>query len=230
MPADTSPQSLTAEKNLWDVYKASRIIPESKSTLVISTTTLLLLLSLSALEVTSSQSGYARLIDRTQALIGFGFNFTISILGFLLAGFTIFATVTDKNLFVTMARYVHPKYPLNYLKYIFLVFMRVFIYYFLFALFAVLVHLVSLRNSLLTPLIIAIFPDLTASKQLLAVIIFTFSGTWLVYLVWLLQSFIFNVYTTLMLAVRWHYERTLQEEANRKHDPPQSDPTSGQIT
>ena len=61
-----------------------------------------------------------------------GFNSSISILGFLLAGFLIFATLSKPRMLVEMMNHIHKESNLPYLKYNFFVFMRVFIFYIFF--------------------------------------------------------------------------------------------------
>ena len=63
-----------------------------------------------------------------------GFNFSTAILGFLIAGFAIFSSITNPKLFWILAELTNDDYPkLSELKFIFFIFMNTFVHFIAFA-------------------------------------------------------------------------------------------------
>lgn len=206
-----NPDDITKEIGLLDIHKASRSrLPRNKinvfSTLAVSG-------MLIVYAVASTESS-ASLLERTRKWAEVGFSFSAGILGFLIAGFTIFATVSDKSLFITMAKATHEKSGLSYLKYNFFSLMYVFIAYLGFAMLCLLIQLLGGTSGF-----ISIITDLIAGKdhfpvikRFLAGISVVVVGTWFFYSLMLLQSFIFNVYHIVMTAIRWEVEKDNQDQ------------------
>lgn len=72
-----------------------------------------------------------------------GFSFSINTLGFLIAGFTIFATISKPRMMLAMMGHTNKETGLPTLKYNFFAFMQVFIAYIVFALVYLLVVLIG---------------------------------------------------------------------------------------
>ena len=136
-------RDLLKEKKLWDIYLSSRRIPYSRFNVI---TTLVIILLL-VLKVWCCNTTIDETIETIRRFGELGLNITLNTLGFLLAGFTIFATVSQPLLLVSMAKINHPDSGLSYLKHNFFIFMRVFIYYLTFAAFCLLI-ISSLLKSL----------------------------------------------------------------------------------
>lgn len=212
---------LLKEKDLWAIYRCSRQIPFSKRNLWVG-----LFAAAVAFAWSLNAKSPGDVVDQLQALATLAFNTSIGLLGFLLAGFSFFATVFDKKMFCRMAEYTHAESGLSYLKYNFFSFMRMFCEYFVLAMVSLLFSEVFAKDSgarswlsaIIEPLhwpqnaAISFTPKHAAASALYGV----FLGS-TAYLLMQLNSFIFNIYHVSMSSVRW----TLEEEydqADKPHD------------
>ena len=209
---NTSPENLANEKDLWDIYKQSRKLPEGRlSRKVTKPASWLVLGMLLAYSIFSDEKVH-QLAEKVRNWAELGFNFSIGILGFLIAGFTIFATVTKPSLFIALAKTKHSESGLSYLKYTFYVFMNVFIVYLMFACLCLLIKLFANSNGLISLILNYIFQGfqdprlIILSKRILVSTGLIVVGSWAFHLIILLQSFIFNIYITIMLSIQWEIE------------------------
>lgn len=141
-----------------------------------------------------------------------GLSFSTSILGFLIAGFTVFVTVTKLDIFVTMAKVEYESSGESYLKYNLVQFMLVFSHYIAYLFVCIFLALFAQQQGLLS---ILIGKALNASDYAwkvsliykapvsLALVAF---GAWSIYLVLLLKSFVYNTYQVITTTVRWELE------------------------
>lgn len=74
------------------------------------------------------------ILSDTRTWASMGFSFSINTLGFLIAGFTIFATISKPRMMLAMMWHTNKETGLPTLKYNFFAFMQVFIAYIVFAL------------------------------------------------------------------------------------------------
>jgi hypothetical protein len=207
----SNPDDITKEIGLLDIYKASRSrLPRNK---INNFSTLAIFAMLMVYAIATTESSVS-LLEKTRKWAEVGFGFSAGILGFLIAGFTIFATVSDKSLFITMAKTRHEKSGLSYLKYNFFALMYVFIAYLGFAILCLLIQLLGGASgfiSIMTELI-AGKDHFLVTKRFLAGVSVVVVGTWFFYSLMLLQSFIFNVYHIVMTAIRWEVEKDNQDQ------------------
>lgn len=197
---------LTEEIGLLDIYKVSRSkLPRSRindfSTLAIFT--MLIIYAFFSNETSSS------LLEKVRKWSEIGFSFSAGILGFLIAGFTIFATVSDKSLFVEMSKIVDKKSGLSYLKYNFFTLMYVFIAYVGFAVLCLLIQLLCGSSGFLSILVrwVSLDNNFLISKRILSGVGIVVVGTYFFYVLIILQSFIFNIYHIVMTSIRWEIEK-----------------------
>jgi hypothetical protein len=143
--------------------------------------------------------------DQILRLAELVFGFSLNVLGFLLAGFTIFAMISKPELLIQMQKREHPEYKMSWLKYNYCVFFRVFMYYLMFAFFCAFVLLFGQSHSIWSHL----FGDDGASKTEKLIVLKTMfvviGGGWFVLLL-SLKSFIFNIYHVVMTVLRWEGE------------------------
>jgi len=128
-------KDLTKEKNLWDIYIVSRRIPSSRFNVL---TTLIVFFAL----VTNSWLTVQPInetIDLVRKLSDAGLTTSLNTIGLLLAGFTIFATVSQPSLSIRMGEIINRDSGLSYLKHNYFIFLRVFIYYLVFSVFCLLI-------------------------------------------------------------------------------------------
>ena len=195
-------EDITKERSLWDIYVQVRRLGSSWFNRL-STGAVFVLLVLYLIYAGESAHTVA---EKVRSFSEFGLNFVAAILGFLLAGFTIFFTVSKMDLFMLMAKIEHRPTKITWLKYSFFTFMDVFIVYISFLSLCVLIKLFASSNGFLTVILKHIgSPEIT--KKIIASIGLIVIGTWLFYLVISLKSFIFNIYHIAMTAIRWEVEK-----------------------
>ena len=196
-----NPEDLTKERSLHDVYKLTEKIKVNSFDFYF-TLLLVILLSINAFCLSSSPE----LISSIRQWTPLVFGFTTTTLGFLITGFTIFATINKPELFLSLMEYKHPLYGISYLKYVYGVFMRVFIYFIFWSVIYLLVLLFGQENGLATKLLRALMFS-HCTKVVGVQILYILVGSSAVFLVLTLKTFLFNIYAMLMQSLRWEVER-----------------------
>ena len=138
---------LTAEKSLFQVYWKARRVASSRWNTSFSWIVFFLLtagLSANAIYGKPTVSLMA-LVSGIREVSEIGFTFTTAILGFLIAGFAIFSSITKPEVFVLLAKLDHPKFGISQLQFMFFNFLLVFI-----PLYCLFVHL-NLREIVSVP-------------------------------------------------------------------------------
>lgn len=213
---DFNPEELITEKDLWDIYYKARKIPNGHFSKRIAKPSALFLFTLLLIYAFLSPQSTQEMADRVREWVDFGFGFSIGILGFLITGFTIFATVSKPSMFINMAKVKHPDCELNYLKYNFFTMMYVFIIYLGFTFLCLLIKFLAPPSGFISILLGYLYSNsspeyLELSKRVLSGTGIVMVGTWIFYLLVILQSFIFNIYSMIMTAIRWEIEYENQE-------------------
>lgn len=200
--SDFNPEDLTKERNLFDIYRQLRLM---QAGFFNNLCTFLVCVLLILYSFYTSESSH-ELADKVRSLSEFGLNFAASILGFLIAGFTIFFTISKTDLFLALAKTEHRASKLSWLKYSFFAFMEIFIIYIAFLFLCVLVKIFAAPHGVIT-IFLSNFPNqIEKTKKIIASIGMIVIGTWFVYLIIVLKSFIFNVYHIAMTSIRWEWE------------------------
>ena len=212
----TQPEDLlNGEESLYRIWRRSRrLVPGWFDLFVIA----LAVIVLTAF-VLLTKEPVSPMADRLRSWADTGSNFAISILGFLIAGFTIFATITKPELFVKLATTPFPKYRTDYLKYSFYAFMQVFIHFMMFLGLCFSVKLLGSANGPISVLVSATISPLhlSADAPAIAKLALVKAGTvlvgsYLVYCLLLLKSFLFNTYTVTVLSVMWNWREVLNQQ------------------
>jgi hypothetical protein len=205
MPYNFDDSELTSEKSLWDIYKRSRGIQPNKFQLFL-TLSVMVLLGVNAFVLKSDVSV---ILNDARAWAANGFNFSITTLGFLIAGFTIFATLSKPEMMLAMMGHIHKETGLPTLKYNFFTFMNVFIVYIAFSFVYLLVILLGQSKGFMSNIFALIPNGEYINGELIKTTIIKISymiiGTSFVYLLLLLKSFVFNIYAIVMNFLRWEY-------------------------
>ena len=203
MPYKFDDNELTSEKSLWDIYKLSRRILPSKFQISF----LLCVAILLGINAFMLNSDLSILLSDTRSWATLGFEFSITTLGFLIAGFTIFATISKPKMMLAMMDHTNKETGLPTLKYNFFAFMKVFIAYIVFAIVYLLIVLFGQTGGFLSNAI-AFLPNSECVKIAIIKSAHICIGTSFVYLVLLLKSFVFNIYAIVMNFLRWEYHQT----------------------
>lgn len=195
---------LTAEKNLFDVYKNAKGLHRNKFNQIVTLLALAVFSSVAVLALCGEVLGRADIVNQTYAISDLMLNVSVSMLGFLLAGFTILATMSKTDLLMALAQVQYPESNISYLKYSYFMFMRVMIYYFLMTVLCICIKFFG-------PVFQSVFQIASSNaienaKWVLSISTYIIIGTFTFYILSMLQSFIYNVYSVVMTMVRWEFE------------------------
>jgi hypothetical protein len=194
---------ITSEKSSWDVYRQSGKIKANP----VNTWSALLFFVFIFIYAAFSGTDLGSLIEQAKSLAELGTNFSAAILAFIVAGFTIFATLTKPELLTVMASEVHDESGLSYLKFNYLAFMRVFYTYIFFALACVITRICFTEHGVMVFYSRMIFGSHSEFAALYTVrIVLPFIAAYFVFCIMMLRSFIFNVYHSIMTGVRAELE------------------------
>lgn len=201
-------RELFKQKSLWQVYWVSlRILPRSRGNTRIVLGILLLVASTQLVAYFLPDRLYR--IEHTAEFVhsvsDASFVFALSVLGFLIAGFSIFASITRVELFIALANIPYRKHDietgLNRLQFIFFNFINVFSVYFVLLAMTLFLGVGYSNGSPLRTfgsLLALKYPDLCMVVNIVA------SSAFLVVLaeaVLRLKSFIWNLYQSVLLVI-----------------------------
>lgn len=205
--AAPKPSDLTREKTLFALWKTSFRFRQRYFNYFVTAAVALALMRY-------CQLGWEQphlLMAAFRKLQGTGFSFATSILGFLVAGFTVFVTVIRIDMFLSMARIEKKGTGESVLKYNLSAFIVTFVHYTSYVFFCLLSELflqagglatIAFENAKTYPSLLPWTPLAYGSCAAILLVLF---GAWTAYLVLLLKSFIYNVYqvTTVSVAYAW---------------------------
>jgi len=210
------PDDLLKEKRLWAVYRASLRIPRSKVNISVA-----LLFCIMTVVLTIGGSKASEIANQLHSMATIAFGATVSLLGFLIAGFSFFATVSDKKMFCRMAEFLHKESGLSYLKYNLFIFMRVFAEYLIVCIGSLGMILVLQPNSAARETVQSwmsdrswppwLQPPWAFDVAMLSLMLGVLVGLF-VYILMELGSFIFNVYHVVMTSIKWEIVKELAEK------------------
>ena len=130
-----------------------------------------------------------------------GFAFTSAILGFLIAGFAIFAGVTKPEVFVLLGGLDHPKFGVSQLQFIFYNFLLVFIHFVGFLAVAVVVDVLLYPSGALTGVVTWLLSFVPNGRAYVLVLAYSVLAGWFGFLLMLLKSFVWNLYQTILVSI-----------------------------
>ncbi|WP_298236584.1 hypothetical protein [uncultured Azohydromonas sp.] len=201
------PKDLTREKTLLSLYVLSFKFPGSWFNRVLTLVALLC----AAFWCWHTRSDPGKIFSHFRKVVDADFAFATSILGFLVAGFTVFVTITKVDIFVEMAKQEYENTGESYLKYNLNAFVLTFVHYIAFLFFCLCIQLFGQPGGLAAYLLERIAEEWFYSKSnvraLVASVLLTFITAWSVYVVLLLKSFIYNTYQVVTTVVRWELEK-----------------------
>lgn len=200
------------QKSLWEVYRiSSSILPKPTINRVIFWLFVLLFVGFFVWGVYDGGKHYTAqdAVKFLRISAGQGLSLAVGILGFLIAGFAIFASVTRAELFITLANIRYKETDINRLQFVFFNFINVFtVYMGLLAISLSLSILLAEGSPLLRlgGVFVLRCPQATAYALFL---ILGVLGLWIVSAILKLKSFIWNLYQTVLVAIATEAE--LQE-------------------
>ena len=205
--ANPNSADLTREKTLLELWRTSFKFTQRRFNYVVVAVVAIALARYCQLDWDQPQ----KLTAAFRKIEGSGFSFATSILGFLVAGFTVFVTVIRIDMFLTMARTEKANTGESVLKYNLSAFIVTFVHYTSY-IFVCLMSELFLQPGGLATVAFAnaqTYPNLAPwaplAHSLGATALLVTFGAWTAYLVLLLKSFIYNVYqvTTVSVAYAW---------------------------
>lgn len=198
---EKSRSELTEEKSLWDIYLSARRIKSSKFN-TLSTALVFLLLVVSSWLTSQPIDQTVELIRKSAET---GLSIGLSTLGLLLAGFTVFATISQPSLSIKMSEVARQDSGLSYLKHNYFIFLRVFIYYLIFSLICLFIMMFGHEEGLIS-LLLSLSPYESEMKFTIVKICYVILFTTYYFIIIQLKSFVFNIYHAVMTALRWKAE------------------------
>ncbi|WP_202744685.1 hypothetical protein [Acinetobacter pittii] len=190
--------TLLKEKNLRMIYKESRAIPLSNFNLFFPFIIGIIIFIFLIYGDISIEESY----DKIESLVSFLFSSLFSTLGFLIAGYTIFCTITPLDLQKKMIEYTDQKTNLPFFKRVHFTFIRVFIYFLLFSFALFIIFLFKGINiNSINMIVESKTLDLTFKYTNYLIITFLTIGT--TFLFCELSSFIFNIYNSIATTIHW---------------------------
>lgn len=201
-------KSLTEEKTLWHVFRLSWQIP---GTTFNKWATLVAFIFFSVETAVSGANLWSN-VAYVRKLADSGLTLALSTLGFIVAGYTIFATLTSPDLSIAMQKHIDRVSKLPTLKKNHFIFLRVFVYYLVFA-FLCLILIVVGRSKGLGSILLSESIWSGDAREFLVKSSIVILNTSLFFLLVQLKSFIFNVYASVMTSLRWNaIEKGISEE------------------
>ena len=130
-----------------------------------------------------------------------GFNYSITILGFLVAGFTIFATMTKVEIFIALTLTSHKAENVSHIKFIFYSFLRVFINHIM-LLFACVSTTMLKDSSSIYLSALSIDSDVSIRiKKIGVILVFPIIGFLVINAILQLKTFVWNLYQSIIVAI-----------------------------
>lgn len=205
--AEPKSSDLTREKTLLALWRTSFKFGQRRFNYVVAAVVAIALARYCQLDWDQPQT----LMAAFRKIEGSGFSFATSILGFLVAGFTVFVTVIRIDMFLMMARTEKANTGESVLKYNLSAFIVTFVHYTTYIFVCLMSELflqpgglatVAFANAQTYP---CLAPWAPLAHSLGSATLLVSFGTWTAYLVLLLKSFIYNVYqvTTVSVAYAW---------------------------
>lgn len=148
-----------------------------------------------------------------------GLTITTQLLGFLVAGFAIFASITKPEIFIMLAKLPHKDSDITRLQFIFFNFMFAFIHFILFLAASVFVKVALGTNGPLSGGLRALADSHPKLLAVAAGLSLCALSTWLVFILMLLKSFIWNMYQSILLTIAAEAElkdRTASDSSQKK--------------
>ena len=189
---------LLQEKNLREIYTKSKTIPLSNFNTYFPVVVGAIFLFILHIGNVSIETSYSKINE----LSSFLFSPIFATLGFLVAGYTIFCTISPLDLQKKMIKYTDEKTKLIFFKKVHFTFIRVFIY---FIVFSFLLFLIFFFKDLNLDLGKSIFKidSLRGIYKYTNYLILTLLITGTTFLFCELSSFIFNIYNSVATTLHW---------------------------
>jgi len=189
---------LLEEKNIREIYKKSKNIKLSDFNKFFPISLGLFFFFILTINNVDIETSY----NKINELVSFLFSSLFATLGFLVAGYTIFCTITPLDLQKKMIEYTDKKTGLIFFKKVHFTFIRVFIYFIIFSFSLFIIYFfkdlnLSLGNDTFE------IDSLRVIYKYTNYLVLTFLATGTTFLFCELSSFIFNIYNSVATTLHW---------------------------
>jgi hypothetical protein len=196
-------EKVTAEKSLFEVYQKAQKVGSSRSNFAVGVIIFICFILIGSLDFwlclgLFPMGALGKLVSQVSDI---GFALTTAILGFLIAGFSIFSTITRPEIFAALAKLDHKDSGLSQLQFIFFNFLLVFVHFLAF-LAASIVLKIGLPFAPTFVRAAGSFWEFPHTALWWTVVAFSAALlAWLAYLIMLLKSFIWNIYQAVLVVI-----------------------------
>lgn len=190
-------KEITAEKNFWHLVAMVWKVPFEFRNLIIP-------FVLATLVFLLAYCGGQLSISEFVSFVNLSLGWIFSILSFMVAGYTIFATVTNLELSIALMKHEHEASGLPFLKYLHATFYKAILSFTFLGFFGVFVVLFFSTKKFIPLLLISY---LVPYKNAIVSVLYSWYVFMLSISFMLLFSFLFNIYASVMMAVRWKAEQ-----------------------
>lgn len=204
---------LFEDKSLWDIYKKSqKWIRRRASNQIIVIISILLLLIITIASLLDFPPGYnlKQSFLFAHKIADVGFTLSLGILGFLVAGFAVFASVTKAELFIILAQLPHKEdgrdTDLSGLQFIFFNFMNVFSIYIVLLIFSLFVDIGFSEGSpirIVADHLASTYPKLAHFGNTLVSCVLLMG---VIEAMLRLKSFVWNMYQSVLISIAAEHE------------------------
>lgn len=191
-------QDLTRERSLWSVFLSTLRIRRGK----LSVWILVIAIALLSVNAFAFSIPTSIIIQDLRRWSEIGLNFSVTTLGFLVAGYTIFATLSNPAMMAALLDYKDSETGFSKLKANHLKLIKPIIEFIILASFYMFVLILAQPYGLFSNLAKE-FNYIGACVYVASRITYIISGASLAYLIGILQSFVFNIYIIVMNEIRW---------------------------
>lgn len=198
MKACTTSEPYAAARSLFQLWWQGRRLPISWFNLLTCVVTAVAAFVYARHPATDQGA----LIDVTRSMAVDGIVFSGTLLGFLLAGFSVFASLANREFFHIVARVPYKKTPFSCLQFSFMIFVEAMANCLIFLVGCTLIRLLSFSKGPISSLV-GLHPDLRSGVVIAG---FTLMATATVFLLLTLKSFIFNIYAMVHVELAVGYE------------------------
>lgn len=121
---------ITAEGSLWETFVSARQLKSTKFNFRARAIILIISCGLTIFALgNASKIPNKVLVGTLMWMSSSVFSFSVGVLGFLIAGFSVFVTLSDRALLIELAKTYYEDTGISVFKYIFFSFLVVFVYY-----------------------------------------------------------------------------------------------------
>ena len=196
-------EELFTEKSFVDLYRAARKHVAVRSTTV--TVGVVFLLAVIPIFVgytgVWTPLGVQAIVVGIRTVTTLGAAFATSILGFLVSGFALFFAITRSDVLVLLAGVPHEKSKISRLQFILYSFMYVFLHYLVYLGITLAVAVTLSPGSVLNGTAAYLRDQAPLQFGIAATLVFGASVAWLMLMLLLLKTFIWNLFQTVLIAI-----------------------------